>query len=141
MQPTWILVAESSQAIIYEAHSRKGPVAMLDTLSHPEGRKHEGDFKSDRSGSDGGSPDLGRHVLDDKTSAKDFDRNEFAKELAKHLDKARTDGKFNSLILTAPPEFLGLLRSNLNKDVASMVVNTVNKNLIQESPDSFIAYL
>ncbi|WP_455234369.1 host attachment protein [Thiogranum longum] len=141
MARTWILVAESSRAKLYAADSRSGPLSELEGFAHPEGRMHEGDLVSDSSGSDGGSFGQGRHVMDDKTSAKQQENIDFAKYIAHHLEKARNDGSFDKLILVAPPTFLGLLRDHLSEQVMGIVSQQVDKNLVQQSADSVLEHL
>ena len=82
MSRTWILVAESSRAKLYEADGNLAPLSELEDLVHPAGRMHEGDLVSDRAGNDGGSIGQGRHVIDDKTSAREQEKLEFARQLA-----------------------------------------------------------
>jgi len=141
MANTWILVAESSRAKFYAARNRAGPITEIEALAHPEGRLHEGDLVSDSAGSDGGSVGQGRHILNDKISAKKHEAFGFAKALANRLDRARNKGKFSKLVLVAPPYFLGLLRDNLSKEVMAMVCNQIDKNLVQKPAETVREYL
>ncbi len=102
---------------------------------HPESRLHEGDLVADQSGSDGGSVGQGRHVLDNKTNARDAERAEFAGMLADRLEAARKEDVFNRLVLIAPPAFLGLLRDNLSDGVKELVTEQIDKNLVQQPAD------
>ena len=135
MSGTWILVAESSRAKLYSAESRKSPLVEIEDFVHPEARMHEGDLISDQSGSDGGSVGQGRHVLDNKTNAKDTERADFARTLAHRLEAARKEKAFDRLVLIAPPSFLGLLRNNLSDGVMEQVTEQIDKNLVQEPAD------
>lgn len=141
MSGTWILVAESSRAKLYRANNRRSPISEVEALVNPAGRLHEGDLVSDRPGSDGGSMGQGRHVLDDKTSARQQEHISFAKHLAERLNAARTDGEYSRLVLAAPPAFLGLLRDNLSKEVMDMVYAQVDKNLVQQPAEALRAYM
>jgi len=141
MQRTWILVAESSRAKLYSAKNRKAPLSELETLVYPNGRMHEGDLVSDHPGSDGGSVGQGRRVMDDKVTAREQERIDFAKLLAGRLNGARKEGEFNDLILVAPPGFLGVLRDNLSKEVSAMVSHQVDKNLVQQPVEVLRKYL
>ena len=141
MAITWVLVAESCRAKFYTARNRSAPITEIEALAHPEGRLHEGDLVSDSAGSDGGSVGQGRHIMNDKTSAKEQQAHGFAKDLAHRLDSARNKGKFKNLVLVAPPSFLGLLRDNLSKEVMAMVSNQVDKNLVQKPAEAVREYL
>lgn len=141
MQRTWILVAESSRAKFYSAESLTAPISEFESLVCPNGRLHEGDLVSDSPGSDGGSVGQGRHVIDDKVTARDQEHIDFAKQLATKLNTARKKGKFDRLVLVASPAFLGLLRDNVSKEVSAMVFRQVDKNLVQQSAEVLRKYL
>jgi protein required for attachment to host cells len=141
MANTWVLVAESSRAKFYAAKGRKAPITEIEALAHPESRLHEGDLVADSAGSDGGTVGQGRHVMNERTSAKEQEASGFAKVLAHRLDSARNKGEFNRLILIAPPAFLGLLRDNLSKEVLSLVSEQVDKNLVQKPAETVREYL
>jgi len=93
---------------------------------------HEGDLVSDRAGNDGGSIGQGRHVIDDKISAREHEKIEFARQLAERLDAGCNAGSFERLVLIAPPAFLGLLRDKLSKKVMDRVYKQIDKNLVQK---------
>lgn len=141
MSKTWVLVAESSRAKVYKVNGRLAPIKEIGAMVHPECRMHEGDLVSDSAGSDGGSVGQGRHVIDNKVSAKDHESLEFARELAGYLENARTSGNYEKLVLVAPPAFLGNLRHTLSKEVMALVCNQVDKNLVQKSPEVLRDYL
>ena len=132
MSRTWILVAESSRAKLYAGNGNLAPLSELEDLVHPAGRMHEGDLVSDRAGNDGGSIGQGRHIMDDKTSAREQEKVEFARQLAERLDVGCNDGCFDRLELVAPPTFLGLLRDKLSKKVMERVYKQIDKNLVQK---------
>ena len=132
MPRTWILVAESSRAKLYSANGNLAPLSELEDLVHPAGRMHQGDLVSDRAGNDGGSIGQGRHIMDDKVSAREYEKLEFARQLAQRLDAGCSSGCFERLVLIAPPAFLGLLRDKLSKQVMERVYKQIDKNLVQK---------
>ena len=132
MSRIWVLVAESSRAKLYSAENRKAPLVEIGAFVHPEARLHEGDLVSDQSGSDCGSVGQGRHVLVNKTNARDTEKSEFAKNLAHRLEAARKEKAFNRVVLVASPSFLGLLRDNLSDAVMDRVTEQIDKNLVQQ---------
>jgi protein required for attachment to host cells len=141
MSCTWIVVAESSRAKVYQSENRKAPLLEVAALVHPEGRLHEGDLVSDQAGSDGGSVGQGRHVVDGRTRAREHEHISFAKEIASRLEAGRNTGAFDSLVLAAPPAFLGLLRENLSKQVMAMVSRQIDKNLVLQPVEALLAHL
>ena len=141
MSHTWFLVAESSQAKLYEVEKRTAPFVEVEAFDHPEGRLHERDLVSDRPGSDGGSVGQGRRMIDNQVSAREQEAIRFASTLAARMDAARIAGKLEQLVLVAPPAFLGLLRDKLSKDVMARVSRQIDKNLVQQPPEVLREYL
>ncbi len=141
MRRTWILVAENSRAKFFSAEDPTAPISEIEALICPNGRLHEGDLVSDNPGSDGGSVGQGRHVIDNKVTARDQEHINFAKQLATRLNTARKKGKYDRLVLVAPPAFLGLLRDSVSKEVSAMVSRQVDKNLVQQPAEVLRKYL
>ena len=138
---TWILVAESSRAKLFSRVSLSEPITELEAFSHPECRLPERDLVSDNDGFDGGSVGQSHHVMQKKISAKDAEADKFARTLAEHLDDGRVHGKFDHLILMAPPNFLGRLRNCFDKELTSMVSKEIDKNLVQQPVDVIHQYI
>ncbi len=141
MANTLFLVAESSRAKLYKVENRRAPFMEIDAMVHPESRAHEGDLVSDRAGSDGGSSGQGRHVIDNRHTAKDHEAQVFARDLANRLDSGRNKGEFKRIVLVAPPAFLGMLRDSLSKEVLGMVTRQVDKNLVQKPAEVLREYI
>ena len=49
-------------------------------------------------------------------------------------------GRFTSLLIAAPPHFLGDLRQHLSKDCQQIVGKTVNKDLLRSDDNGIIAH-
>ena len=130
---TWIVVADSSRGRIYVQDTPNGDLQEAEDLIHPSSRLHGGDLVSDRPGSDRGAVGQGRHVIDARTEAKEHEAETFAKEIAEHLKTARVEGRYQHLVLMAPPAFLGMLRENLDNKVLDLVVRQVDKNLVMHT--------
>jgi protein required for attachment to host cells len=62
-------------------------------------------------------------------SAVDHNVELFAKELARYLEQARTEHRYDALCLVAAPEFLGRLRQSLSKEVERLVVEQLDKDI------------
>jgi len=141
MQPTWILVAESSRARIFRADTPSAPLAEIQTLAHPEGREHEQDLTSDLPGHDSDKTGSGRHGFQDETEPKQQEAIDFAKRIAHALESARNNGDFKQLIIVAAPAFLGTLRNELNEQTKKLVTFELDKNLSQHSPEDIRQHL
>ena len=143
MARTWVLVAESSRARIFESEQAAGPIHELASLEHPEARMHERDLTSDLPGraldSKGGGG--GRHGYEQHIGPKEEHAIRFAKELADRLEDARVRDRFDRVILAAAPKFLGLIRDHLSSGTAALVTEELPKNLVQQSPDEIRKHL
>jgi protein required for attachment to host cells len=130
----WILVANSSNAIIYEAlnnHSLK----ELERLEHPASRLHDQDLVSSRPGRSFDSIGPARHAMEYTTSPKTHEFQLFAQELVHHLEKGVDKALFNRLYIAATPHFLGILREALPERLKHLVIGEVHKDLTQARED------
>ncbi len=66
---------------------------------------------------------------------------QFALDLAELLNKGRLTHAYDKLVLMAEPKFLGILRVALDKNTASLVVQTVNKELLDVKEEDLAEYL
>ncbi|MFO1351755.1 MAG: host attachment protein [Gammaproteobacteria bacterium] len=140
MVNTWIVVAESSRARIFAAAQSTGALTELDDLVHPQSRLHDRDLTSDLPGRAFDSTGR-RHSFEQNQDPKRHEAEIFAKQIALHLETARNDGRFDQLVLIAPPTFLGLLRERLDATTAKQVTRTIVKDLITLNTGELRQYL
>jgi protein required for attachment to host cells len=131
MNTTWIVVAESARARVFSRAGKRGSLREIADLSHPESRLHDTELSSDVPGRSFDSHGQGRHGMEQSTDPQDREAQAFAGEIAQHVEHGRREGSFEALVLVAPPKFLGLLRSELNKLTRDRVVAEINKNLVE----------
>ena len=128
MTTTWIIAADASRARILQVTDRAQQLEEVEDLLNPEGRVHDRELISDahpRFSGVGGGPGSDR----EETSATEHATELFAKRVGDYLDKARTQHRYDELVVVAPPKFLGLLRKKLGKEVEKLVVDEVPKDL------------
>jgi protein required for attachment to host cells len=140
MNKLWIVTAESSRARIFSAPSLQGALTELEGLTHPEGRMHARDLVSEQAGRTNDSFGI-RHNFGTDYDPKEHEAQHFAKEIATRLEEARVAGKFEELVLVAPPEFLGQLRAALSEVTRHKVVKSIHKNLVQADPEAIRKHL
>lgn len=134
----WVLVCDSSRARLFTMSERTHKLAEIASFANSEGRSQDGELAS----YDGGisarpAPRSGPQ----QPSALDHAVEVFAKELARHLEQARTEQRYQRLYVVAGPEFLGYLRQNLSKDVANLVVEEIDKDISWFSARDIESYL
>ena len=140
MSKIWVLTADSSCAKFFEAESSTGPLQEIRDLVHSESRLHEREITSDLPGSNAGTGGS-RHGLDGQTGIKEQEAINFAKEIDNLLETARNDGQFNQLVVAAAPKFLGVLRQNLNPNIARLITHELDKDLVKFSTEEIRNHL
>lgn len=141
MTKTWVVTAESSRAKIFAVENRISPLREVDDMAHDEGRERDQDMVSDRPGRAFDSTGEHRHAMERQVDPKRHEVELFAKRVADRLDQARTKGDCDQIVLIAAPEFLGVLRQQLNANTAKLVSKTIDKNLVQKTEAELRRYL
>jgi len=114
---TWIVVADTAGARVFEERRRLGPLTErtdLGLVSQED--RHLGSQQgtvTDRFG-------YGRHGSGENDPAVKAEHR-FLGDLAKRIDEAAVSGAFEHLVLMAPPTALGVLRSHLKPATARRI--------------------
>lgn len=123
MATTWIIAADASRAKVLQVTDREQLVEVED-LVNPDGRSQNRELDADARGRfpGGNTGQPGVEAVEH--------RNElFAKRVADYLEKARTEHRFDRLVLAAAPKYLGQLRKELHKEVEKLVAEELPKDL------------
>ena len=146
---TRILIADQSEARFYDLEGIKGPLRLIGKLADPNARLHDRDFKSDRPGRvfDHASASGKRrgatahHATGGERTPREHEAHLFAQRIARELDTARQENRYDRLIVMAAPTFLGMLRAALPKAVSAAVVAEVPKDLVHGPESAVLAHL
>lgn len=141
MKKTWVVVADSSRARFFEQMGPLGELHDLEEFEHPRGRMKGSELLTDSPGRAFDSKGAGRHAMSSPTDARRHEAEVFAGELADRIETARTRNKFRSLVISAPPEFLGLLRDKLSEPAKELITRTINKDLVKLKSDEIHDYV
>lgn len=118
---TWILSAQRSGARIY-GHEKAGQgLTLVREIQHEEGRLKDSEIDTDRAGHSLG------HSYQTEQSPSERVAEDFARTLARVLEKERSDKSFDDLVLVASPRMLGLIRKSLDSATASKVRGSLDK--------------
>ena len=131
MKVTWIVLADSARARIFTLSESGTKLRERADLSHPQSRIHDRDLTTDLPGRAFDSHGQGRHAMEQRHDPKEHEAQIFAANVARELERARSGGPFDSLVLVAPPKFLGLLRTQLDKGTHEHVIVEIHKNLVE----------
>lgn len=130
----WIVIADASGARIVLAKAHNKPLVLVQEHANPKGRMRTQDLTSDGPGrmNKSGTPGT-KSATSPHTTAHDVAAEEFARQLAASLRHDLDKGSFTSLAISAPPHFLGLIRSLLDKEVQQRLVASLPRDLIHVS--------
>lgn len=131
---TWILVADGARARIF---ANSGPGKGLQPAVDQEfaAELHPSrEIVSDRPGHVRESVGAARHAIEPRVDWHRFEKEKFAKSMAKLLDEAAERGAYSRLVLVAPPRTLGDLRGALNPRTKSLVAGEIDKDLTHITP-------
>lgn len=128
---TWVLVADGEHATVFE---HDGPGRGLNAVDSPTFQaspiQYTRDAVTDREGRSWGAGGVGRHGMEPRTDPKRQSEQEFVREVAQALGQAALAGRFERLILVAPPKALGDLRAQLPKHAQDRVTHEIAKDLV-----------
>lgn len=133
-RPIWVLVANSSRAIIYQAKTPAAPLEELHTFTHEASRMHVRDLTSDLPGRAFDSGGEGRHIMEPPVDPKQEEAIRFAKEISDFLGKSLHTQHFSTLFVAAAPAFLGLLRDHFPAPLQKSIGQQLNKDLTDTAP-------
>ena len=136
---TYLVVADSSQALIYLTDAKLEKLQLVEHENHPSSRQTNSELDSDKAG---GAASAGRgfHSLGGDSNSHQEEAAEFALSLSRHLHSEHLAGKFKHLLIAAPPHFLGDLRHHLSADCQKILGKTVNKNLTRVGEAAIIEH-
>lgn len=141
MRTTWVLVADSTRARLFEAVTATGPLREIESLVHPASRLHERDINTDSPGRSFDSGGQGRHAMGQAVGAKEHEAETFVREISRRLERARENGELKQLIVIAAPGLLGLLRKHMTADTARLITLELDKNITQMEASDLRAHL
>lgn len=141
MASTWIVVADSSAARIFDAPSATGALSEVASYSHAESRMHERDLRTDQPGATKDRVGYAKHGIEPRTSPKEQEAIVFARMLAETIERARAKSQIERVLLVAPPEFLGHLRSALDANARKIVEGEFKLNVVRLAPDEIRRHL
>jgi len=139
---TWILVADSKQAQVYTRRKPRRlsllsqfeeaithtPISVPDMAWEAEpldqyqlGRNATGMVFESKSSE--------RHMNEPRIDAREEIQQRFAQTIVRQLAKAKTENRFDRLVLVAPPKMLGEIRKHLDTNLSRAIMAEMPKDL------------
>lgn len=150
MPTTWIITANAGRARVFSEDGPSEPLKELEDMVNNGARLRANDAETDRLGTlaagksghnIGGAQGGGaQHNANAGAPNSQYEPNQtpaehetelFAKDLSQYLLKAQQEGRYQSLVLSASPQFLGTLRNNLDAHVKAVIKQEFNKDYTQ----------
>jgi protein required for attachment to host cells len=125
---TCIVACSAAEARFYLSERRFGDWTLLDSMNNPDATLREQEFNSDRPGRAFDRFGRGRHAMSPEETARHPGLQTFAHDIAQHLAKEHSAGRFSQLVLIAEPSLLGLLRRKLSASLKRSLCFEVPKN-------------
>lgn len=127
MSTTWILVADSARARLFETGDG-GALNELGCYTNPEARAGTRAMTTDRPPTVNESVGSARHSLEPHTSRREKVAGNFARSLREILEHAQNAQRFERLVLVAPARFLGDLHTSFGKHLRASVVAEIRRD-------------
>ena len=139
---SWVLVCDASRARIYSFRDGNEPVKLEHDVDRPASRAMAQDLVTDKPGrvQQSGNPSL-KPGMEAPTDPKEVEAKRFGGELADLVKNSHATGRFDELVLVAPPHFLGILRQELDAQVLRAVSRSINKDLTHLGEADLIAHV
>ncbi|AMX04227.1 host attachment protein [Microbulbifer thermotolerans] len=141
MAHAWVLVANQSEARLFEAEKRSGELHELESMIYPQSRMSGRDLISDAPGRTFDSGGQGRHAMGNTEQLHRLSGRKFARELAQTLERGRTQGLYEKLYIVAEPQMVGNLREALKPPTRAAIAGETGKNLVNQAPGEIRAQL
>ena len=137
---TWTIIADSNRVRVFEQQERDKHLHEIEDMVNPGGHTHNLRKDGDGKLHDKNERTQG-HVVAPPTAPVEHENDVFARSIGQYLDQARNARRYGRLRVIAAPKFLGLMRSNLHKEVQKMVEQELPKDISMFSLHQIEAYL
>jgi protein required for attachment to host cells len=147
MQTTWIITANAGRARFFSESDPAKPLQELEDMVNSAVRLRDIETQTDETGPTaatnsshniGGAEGVGlahnakagapNKAYQPAQTPAEHETERFAKDVSHYLLKAHQEGRFDSLVISASPQFLGALRSFMDTQVKSLIKREFNKD-------------
>lgn len=148
MDRSWIVTANASIAHFFSQESASSDLREIHDIANADVHELTIDSESDRLGQHAASKS--RHSVGAPTQPSGYQPHQspaehstelFAREVSAYLLQGHQQGRFRNLVLIASPEFLGMLRKQLDSDLSALVSLEINKDYTRVGPNELRSYI
>jgi protein required for attachment to host cells len=131
----WILIADANRARIFiNNYPTEKKLQLLHDYSEKDVNKKNSDLMV------ANKNDLGASSSVESSNPQFHHSNLFANALAKKLEHSRGEHLFKTIMIVAPPAFLGLLKEHLSNEMHKIMV-TVEKDYTHDNEEHLVKHL
>ncbi len=136
----WIMLANSNDCRIYEYDRPHKHLALIEEISHPEHRLKSSEYwTTDAPGHYKSSGS--RRGAFSEVDPVEQSIDEFARDIARHLDKGRNKHAYEDVTIIIPARMEGLLFKHMNKHTKELIKMIVQKNVVFMSDHELALYV
>ncbi|QBE63161.1 host attachment protein [Pseudoduganella lutea] len=148
MKPTWIITANAGRARIFEQATLTEPLQEIEDMVSPGAKQSISEVVTDQAGptaaaksghninSGNQAPGIAHNAnsgapnkqYQPAVTPAEQEADRFAKDISAYLLKAKEEGRFGQLVISASPQFLGTLRSNIDSNLKDLIKSEFNKD-------------
>ena len=137
---TWYVIADGCRARFVE-RDENGAFRTVGSFVSTELHKRSSDFGRDRPPRVMESVTPRRSAIEPRRDLKEAAKENFVKLVAEELDVVHKRGRYDNLVLVAPPGVLTELNYSLSKPIAKLVVGDLQKDLTKVPDHALTAHL
>ena len=138
----WVVIADKSRARIFQTDGELDELIEIDDLLNTEGRQSDTELRHDAKGRFYGKGERDQaHTAEPKVTQGAHSADRFSREIMAYIENANREQRFGSLVMIAPPEFLGLLRRQLGKGVERKLYRQLATDITGFQEPQIRAYL
>lgn len=136
----WIMLANSNDCRIYEYDRHDKHLALVEEISHPEHRLKGSDYWT--TDSPGHYKSTGSHRgAFEEVDPVEQSIDEFARDIARRLDKGRNQHAYEDVTLLVPAKMEGLILKHMNRHTKELIKLIVQKNVVFMSDHELAQYV
>ena len=148
MDATWVVTANASRVRIFSQADSSAGLEEVESMINAGARLRTVESESDKIGptsatksvhNTGGA--LPNKAYEPHQTPVEHQTELFARTVADFLLKNQQQGRFRQLCIVASPQFLGVLRQQLDANVSSAVSMEINKDYTQASPAELLEHI
>ncbi len=140
MRNTWILIANASEARLFNAEKTTKDMQLVQAYSHQESREKIANLIDGGKGSYRKTPSP-KSAYEEPTNPRQVEIERFAHQLAHKLNDGRNKNLYRNLVLIAPSQFQGLLNKFCNPHVKNLIVIRMDKDYTKYKKEELLHYL